>query len=382
MKKTAMLLSLLLLLGAPCPARALEVSARSAVLIEPITGRILYEKNKAEKLPMASTTKIVTAITALEHGDLSDLVVTSKAAANVEGSSIWLAEGEEQTLEDLLYGLMLSSGNDAAIAIAEHIGGSIDNFALLMNQTAREAGAVNSSFQNPNGLDEEGHYTTAEDLAKITAYGMKNDLFRKIVATKSHSIPWEGHEWNRTLQNHNKLLRTYDGCDGVKTGFTKKSGRCLVSSATRNGIQLIAVTLNAPNDWEDHRKMLDEGFSKLTPQTVVSEAMELPSLEVKGGTMDQVALRPAQSLTLPLMEGDRTEVKLELPNPLEAPVELGQPAGFAQVYLNDAQVGEVELICAEPVEAIPRPGAGRNFFEVFKDLLRSMAGLQLAQEGS
>ena len=194
------------------------ISAKSAVLIDANSGKVLYEHNSYEKLPMASTTKIMTGLLACESGKLNESVKTSAFASGTEGSSLWLKIGEKLTLEELTYGLMLKSGNDAAVAIAEYLGGSVDAFALLMNKRAREIGAVNTNFKNPHGLDSDGHYTTAYDLALIAREAMKNDTFRKIVSTKTYSIPMEGEKWDRALKNHNKLLWNYDGCNGIKTG--------------------------------------------------------------------------------------------------------------------------------------------------------------------
>ncbi len=194
------------------------ISAQSAVLLDAHSGRVLYEYNAYEKLPMASTTKIMTGLLACESGKLNKHVKTSPFASGTEGSSLWLKIGEKQTLENLTYGLMLKSGNDAAVAIAEYLGGSTDAFALLMNKRAREIGAVNTSFKNPHGLDADGHYTTAYDLAMISREAMKNNKFREIVSTKTYSIPMQGEKWDRALKNHNKLLWQYEGCIGVKTG--------------------------------------------------------------------------------------------------------------------------------------------------------------------
>lgn len=240
---------------------AINLSAQSAVLIDASNGKILYEKNAYQRLPMASTTKIMTALIACESKKMNKKVTISPVAAGTEGSSLWLKIGEKQTLEDLTYGLMLKSGNDAAVAIAEFLAGSVDAFSLLMNKRAKEIGAKNTSFKNPNGLFAEGHYTTAYDLALITRVAMKNKKFKKIVSTKTKTIPNEGESWDRALTNHNKMLWRYEGCNGVKTGYVKASGRCLVTSAKRGKISLICVTLNAPNDWDDHTKLLDYGFS-------------------------------------------------------------------------------------------------------------------------
>ena len=194
------------------------ISAKSAVLIDGVSGRVLYEHNSYEKLPMASTTKIMTGLLACESGKLNNTVKVSAFASGTEGSSLWLKIGEKLTLEELTYGLMLKSGNDAAVAIAEYLGGSIDAFALLMNKRAREIGAKNTNFVNPHGLDADGHYTTAYDLALIAREAMKNDKFREIVSTKTYSILMEGEKWDRALKNHNKLLWQYEGCTGIKTG--------------------------------------------------------------------------------------------------------------------------------------------------------------------
>ena len=200
------------------PISASAISAKSAILIDSDSGRVLYEHNSYEKLPMASTTKIMTGLLACESGKLNETVKASTFASGTEGSSLWLKIGEKQTLENLTYGLMLKSGNDAAVAISEYLGGSIDAFALLMNKKAREIGAVNTNFENPHGLDSDGHYTTAYDLALIAREAMKNENFRKIVSTKTYSIPMQGEKWDRALKNHNRLLWNYEGCNGVKTG--------------------------------------------------------------------------------------------------------------------------------------------------------------------
>ena len=194
------------------------ISAKSAILIDANSGRVLYEHNAFEKLPMASTTKIMTGLLACESDKLNEAVKVSPFASGTEGSSLWLKVGEKLKLQDLTYGLMLKSGNDAAVAIAEYLGGSVNAFTLLMNKRAREIGAVNTNFENPHGLDSDGHYTTAYDLALIAREAMKNEKFREIVSTKTYSIPMQGEKWDRALKNHNKLLWRYDGCTGVKTG--------------------------------------------------------------------------------------------------------------------------------------------------------------------
>lgn len=239
----------------------LTVSARSAIAIEASSGNIYFQKNANERLPMASTTKIMTALVAIESYDVQKIVDVSPLAVGVEGSSIYLYPNERLSLYDLLCALLLESANDAAAAIAIEIGGSITGFADMMNKKADELGLKDTSFENPHGLDGEDHYTTAHDLAIISLAAMQNQTFREIVSTYKKSIPQNNTQGARLLVNHNKMLKNYDGAIGIKTGFTKKSGRCLVSCAKRDGVELICVTLNAPNDWQDHENMLNLGFS-------------------------------------------------------------------------------------------------------------------------
>ena len=232
-------------------AASVSVSAESAILIEASTGRVLYEQNAYQQMPMASTTKIMTAIIALENCDVDETVVVGQNASGVEGSSIWLSVGETMTLSDMLFGLMLASGNDAAVAIAEHVAGSVEDFTVLMNKKAQDIGAYNTNFVNPNGLPADGHYTTAYDLALISAYAMQNVYFCEIVKTQYKTISWEGHEWNRVVKNKNKIIWNYDGGNGIKTGYTDDAGRCLCAAANRDGMQLVSVVLSAPDMFND-----------------------------------------------------------------------------------------------------------------------------------
>ena len=240
-------------------ADAVRLSARSAVLYEPSSESFLYTKNANARLPMASTTKIMTALIALERLAPDAIIEIPKAAVGIEGSSLYLEEGELISAEDLIYGLMLGSANDAAAAIAIEISGSVEEFSALMNERAEEMQLKDTSFKNPHGLDAEGHYTTAHDLAIIAAEALKNEDFKRISSSYKKDI--ETSLKTRVVVNHNKLLKSYDGCIGVKTGYTKKSGRSLVSAAVREGITLIAVTINAPDDWRDHKSLLDYGFN-------------------------------------------------------------------------------------------------------------------------
>lgn len=262
MKKIIFVLCFIIAFSFPAKAQALSVSAASAILIDAQTGKVIYEKNADRKMPMASTTKIMTAICTLENINSNVPITVDSAATGIEGSSIYLRAGERITIKELLCGMLLNSGNDAATALALEVGGTVEGFAKIMNKTAKKIGAASSNFTNPSGLYEENHYTTARDLAKIAAFAIKNPLISWMVSTKEMKISNGEKSGSRFLKNHNKLLWQYEGCTGIKTGYTKKCGRCLVSSAKRNGKELIAVTLNAPDDWRDHRVLFDYGFEK------------------------------------------------------------------------------------------------------------------------
>ena len=236
------------------PVEASAVSAKSAIVLDGTTGRVLYEKQADQQMLIASTTKIMTALIVCEQCNVLDRVRIPKVAVGIEGSSMYLREGEVLTVQELLYGLMLHSGNDAAVALAVYCGGTVEGFAQLMNDKARLLGMENTHFVNPNGLDAPGHYSTARDMATLAAFAMDNPIFAQTVATKTVTAA------GRALRNHNKLLWQVQGADGVKTGYTKAAGRILVSSATRQGRWLIAVTMSDPNDWQDHKLLLDQGF--------------------------------------------------------------------------------------------------------------------------
>jgi D-alanyl-D-alanine carboxypeptidase (penicillin-binding protein 5/6) len=328
-----------------------EVSGRSAALMDGGSGRLLFEQNSREKLPMASTTKIMTAIVALEHGELDEKVIVAPEASGVEGSSIWLSPGESHTLEDLLYGLMLRSGNDAATAIAIHIGGSVEGFARLMNQTARKIGAVDTNFMNPHGLHEENHYTTAYDLALIASYGMKKPGFEAIVSTKHHTIPWEGHKWDRALRNKNKILWSYEGANGVKTGYTKKAGRCFVGSSKRDELQLIAVVLNFGPMFEESVALMDYGFANYRSTNLVNQGQVLQTLPVNNGKVKEVQLVAKEDYVVALRPEENVKIrkKVLLPDELEAPIDEGQWVGSMQIYLEDKLLKEIPLVTRQAI---------------------------------
>jgi len=318
-------------------AAAPNTSARGAVVMDVASGRVLYQKNPHEKMPMASTTKIMTAILAIEKGNLQDIVTVSDRAYGVEGSSIYLVRGEKITLENLLYGLMLRSGNDAAVAIAEHIGGSVDKFVEMMNEKALELGARNTHFVNPNGLHHKDHYTTAYDLALISAYAMKNPVFRTIVATKYKRIPWEGHEWDRVMQNKNRILWDYEGGNGIKTGYTKAANRCLAAAAQRNNMQLVSVVLNCHSWFDDSMALLDYGFKEYHPYQVFTGDQVLGEIDVKHGSEKKIPMMIREEVVIPLKEGEekKIEVKVQVPAALKAPVKAGTRIGVVDVRLGD-----------------------------------------------
>ena len=248
------------------------VSAESAVLMEQVSGRVLFEKDAHKKMKIASITKIMTAILAIESGKMDETVTVSGNAFGTEGSSLFLQKGQKMKLEDLVYGLMLRSGNDAAVAIAEHVGGSLDGFILLMNQKAEEIGMENSSFTNPHGLDNTpDHYSTAYDMALLSRYAMMDETYRKISGTKEHRAPNTVEKWDYIWKNKNKMLRLYEYSTGGKTGFTKLARRTLVSTAEKDGLSLVAVTLNASSDWDDHMKLFGQAFKDYSLATVLKE---------------------------------------------------------------------------------------------------------------
>ena len=326
---------------------AISLSAESAILIDADSGEILYGKNYQSKMPMASTTKIMSAVVAIENMPLDTKIKIPDEAVGIEGSSIYLCKGEILTLEELLYAL-LASANDAATAIAIAVGGSIEGFADMMNATAKRLGLNNTHFENPHGLDGESHYTTAEDLARLASYALTLPEFRQIVSTYKKSIPFDGKEDGRLVVNHNKLLRSYDGAIGVKTGFTKKSGRCLVSAVERNGATLIAVTLNAPDDWNDHTALLDYGFDNYEAVTLGDFCMDMPVISGKK-TVVCCAAKEKKTVLLPK---ERSDIKMvvEMYPFVYAPVVNGDSLGDIVYYLDDKEIARIEILATETIE--------------------------------
>ncbi|SDY49420.1 D-alanyl-D-alanine carboxypeptidase (penicillin-binding protein 5/6) [Proteiniborus ethanoligenes] len=307
-------------------------SADSAILIDSVTGRVMYSLNPNLKKPMASTTKIMTALLAIEHGDLNSKVKVKKSSVGIEGSSIYLMENEEVLLKDMIYGLMLRSGNDAAVAIAEHISGSVDEFVKLMNKRAKEIGANNTNFVNPHGLHHQDHYSTAYDLAIITREGMKQDFFREVSKTKL----WVAdRDINQYFYNKNDVLWEYKGGDGVKIGYTKASGRCLVASATRDEMQLISVVINDGNWFNDCYEMLNYGFENFKPALLLSKGQFLKEIQIINGDKEKYNALYDSDLIIPLKEGEKDKIKIlvNLPDTIPAPVEKCKKLGNILVFL-------------------------------------------------
>lgn len=348
------------------PLQEPEVSAEAALTMDLETGRILMSQNSNRRKYIASTTKIMTAVIALENGRLSDVVTVSEGAASTGGSSVWLDAGEKKTLEELLYGLMLRSGNDAAIAIAEHIGRTVEEFAVMMTEKAHEIGAKNTVFKNPHGLHHEEHISTAYDLALIAAYALENETFRRIIAAPRAIISWPGHEWDRILHNQNRLLRFYEGADGVKTGWTTPAGRCFVGSATREGRQVITVVLNAPDLWDDTQKLLDYGFNAYTKEKLLSAGQVVKSIDLERARQEHGKVAVKEDFWYPLKPGEQASVRyrFRLEEPYRAPLSEGEKLGDLEVWVNDEQIGLVDLVAAEDIRRQP-------FYQPLLDLFRN-----------
>ena len=326
------------------PISAGAVSAKRAYVLDAVSGRVLFEKNPDEQSLIASTTKIMTALIVCEQCNVLDRMRIPKEAVGIEGSSMYLKEGEVLTLQELLYGLMLSSGNDAAVALAIYCGGTVEGFAELMNDKARILGLRNTHFENPNGLDSPGHYSTARDLAVLAEYAMDNPIFAKTVSAKTVKVG------ERYLTNHNKLLWRVEGADGVKTGFTKAAGRILVSSASREGRRIIAVTIDDPSDWQDHAALLEAGFSRFSHQRIVTGGDSLGTVEVVGGESCRVEILAAEDFDYPLAEEERPVTVIPGAGFVYAPAVEGAEAGFAYVLINGKAVGKVPTVYGATVE--------------------------------
>lgn len=358
MKKTAFALSAVILFSSvmfspiEISADNLGISAQSAVVIEQTTGKILYSKNENAKRPIASTTKIMTTLLTLESGNLDEQFTVNSDAIKVEGSSMGLKEGDIVTKRALCYGMLLPSGNDAANASAVKLAGSFEKFSLMMNNRAKEIGMANTNFVTPSGLDAKNHFSTAYDMALLTREAMKNPEFCKICCQSSAKVCFGNPPYDRWLKNSNKLLNNYKGCIGVKTGFTDDAGRCLVSSAEKNGVRLICITLKAPDDWNDHKKMLDYGFSLLKKERLIAPEIQ-SEICLAGGFDDTVKIKVGELPEIPFVQGDSQKVtsKVLLPQFVYAPVKSGDIVGNIKYFFDGREIAEVTIIAIENIEA-------------------------------
>ncbi len=320
------------------------ISASAYVLMDADSGRVLLAQNETAEKAIASTTKIMTALVALRHSRLTD-TVTVKREHLKAGSSMYLAEGETLTMEALLYGLMLPSGNDAAECIADFCGGGTAQFLTWMNETAAELGMTHTAFANPSGLDQQGHYSCALDMARLMAEAMREPTFAQIVSAKRATVG------TRTMGNHNKLLGVVEGCIGGKTGYTDDAGRTLVTCAQRDGLRLIAVTLHDGSDWKDHTALYEYGFTTYRRADAVLRGRTYALCAVRGGEAPCVALCAADGFACPLAVGEELTLRVETLDAVRAPVAKGQVLGAVAVLLDGAEVGRVTLIAADAVRA-------------------------------
>ena len=343
-----------------------KLSARAATLYEPKSGRFLYSHNEDTRLAMASTTKIMTALVAAQKLSPDETVIIPKEAVGTEGSSAYLTEGEELTVKELLYALLLRSANDASVSLAIHTSGSVESFALLMNEKADALGLKDTNFTNPHGLPDEEHFTSAHDLAIIAAEALKDPLISEICATQKAVIT--SNTSTRTFLNHNKLLHLYDGCVGVKTGFTKAAGRCLVGAALRDGVTLISVTLNAPDDWNDHKRLFDLGF-ELTESRLLARRGEysysLPVIGADGAAAVKAEL--SSDVRAVLLKTDKAPAAdVRLSRYFTAPIEAGQKLGEVIFTLDGKVIARGELTAKESVPKAKKKGFLAKIKDFFK----------------
>ncbi len=352
--------------GCPMP------TASASVLVEAKSGEVLFELNAHERLPMASTTKLMTAIVVCERMPLDRVITVGRESVGIEGSSMYLFEGEKITVETLLYGLLLESANDAATALAMACAGSVEAFAGLMNEKAREMGLENTNFTNPHGLDHEEHYTTALELAKIGIKALENETIAGIVSSRSHKAAVIGKNGTRHMVNHNRLLYTYNGAVGLKTGFTKRTGRCLVSAAERDGMTLVCVTLHAVDDWNAHRRMLDFGFENYKMTKFIPDDGDGFGVDCIGGESERVMTRTEGALfILSRKEDDLSSLTFStrIIRPIFAPVAEGKRLGQLDFYKDG------EFLCALPIvstEENPERADKRNVFQKIRDYFSSL----------
>lgn len=328
-----------------------NVTATSAIVIEASTGHVIYARNPDAPMFPASTTKAMTLLMALESGKLEEIVTVSENAWGTEGSTLWLEANEKIPLNDLLYGMMMVSANDAAVAIAEHIDGSVANFAAHMTQRAKEIGATNTNFTNPHGLPDDNHYTTARDLALITAQGLKTPGFEQVVTTPEATFSWIHDKNNKTIRTENRMLWMYNGCNGVKTGYTQRAGRCVICAAKRNGIQLISVVLDGLYMWNDSIILLDYGFENIEVGTLVKPDEVIKTLPILSGRRKSMPVKTAGEIVVPIFKNQEAyEIQYDIPEVLNAPITGGESIGKVRVSIDGREIASTDVVTTADVE--------------------------------
>jgi len=362
LKRKILVIVLLILISLPIGGEAIYASGKAEIVMDVATGRILYEKNSHQQMPMASTTKIMTALLAIENVDLDHIVQVPPEAVGVEGSSIYLQYDERIKMIDLLYGLMLRSGNDAATAIAIELSGSVEAFAELMNKRAEELGAKNTNFMNPHGLHHNNHYTTAYDLSVITKAALQKNIFREIVRAKLWVADRNTYQH---FVNKNRLLNMCEGGDGVKIGYTQRAGRCLVASATRDNMQLIAVTLDDPNWFDTTKDLFEDSFEKYHGHITSERGELIDVIPVIEGKKEDLNLVSSKNIIIPLLEGEESRLRtvVNIPNYIEAPVVKGQKIGKLYTYLDDELMETTDLLASESIEKLSFRDKVLKFFK-------------------
>lgn len=346
-----------------------SISAAAAVLIEAGTGKIVWGRNETRRLPMASTTKIMTVLLTLESGDLDSEFTVDPIAVRTEGSSMGLREGDIVSKRDLCIGMLLPSGNDAANCAAVKVGGSIEGFSDMMNAKARELGLKNTHFVTPSGLHDDDHYSTAADMAQLASAALQNPGFAEICSSEYMRLSFGDPPYDRSLKNTNKLLGMYEGCIGVKTGFTDEAGRCLVSAARKNGVTLICVTLNAPDDWNDHIKLFDYGFEAVKAENAGGRSYVCP---LAGGISESVAVVTERDIILASINGKTPNVTYSaaVPRMLYAPVKQGDVIGMLSIMYGNRVVDKIPLIAAENAAAAGGVPPEKSIFRKLRDCIK------------
>ena len=371
MKRVVCFVSVFCIFAFSLSTKAISTSAKASILINADTGEVIYSQNQNEKLPMASTTKIMTALLLCEEGNMEKGITVTPQMVKVEGPSMGLLGGDKVTYKALLYGMLLASGNDAANVTAYALGGTIDGFVNMMNQRAKELGLNNTHFETPSGLDGDEHYTTAEDLANLARVCMDNPLFKEAASTKAITLEYGNPPYRRTLTNHNKLLKIFEGAVGVKTGFTKKAGRCLVSCAEREGKRVIAVTLKDPNDWEDHINLLNYGLEKVKTTVITPEKTDF-SISVISSQNQSVEVK-IEEYTVSSLDTSGFSCEVNLPTFLYAPVKEGDVIGSVVYYKNRTQIARRDIKASQNIEKnSPKKSFREKYKESFKKVFTNI----------